>query len=104
MKMEEPDCPRYNFRTKTPISSELIAQIVAHYDGRPVGARLVAMSARSQSTCVLFRPISPAGLGLDGRSTRFASVRGVNSVRSVRKTLASIRHRVIDAAVGVCLF
>jgi hypothetical protein len=43
-------------------------------------------------------------LGLDGRSTRFASVRGVNSVRSVRKTLASIRHRVIDAAVGVCLF
>src|ERR1035437_7923205 len=22
MEMEEPDCPRYNFRTKTPISSE----------------------------------------------------------------------------------
>ena len=33
MEMEEPDCPRYNFRTKTPISSELIAQIDALYDG-----------------------------------------------------------------------
>ena len=104
MKMEEPDCPRYNFRTKTPISSELIAQIVAHYDGRPVGARLVAMSARSQSTCVLFRPISPAGLGLDGRTTRFASIRGVNSVRSVRNTLACMRYCVIDAAVGSAYF
>jgi hypothetical protein len=31
--MEEPDCPRYNFKTKTPISSEVIAQIDAHYDG-----------------------------------------------------------------------
>ena len=33
MEMEEPDCPRYNFRTKTPISFELIAQIDALYDG-----------------------------------------------------------------------
>src|ERR1017187_6436285 len=33
MEMEEPDCPRYNFRTKTPISSDLIAQIDALYDG-----------------------------------------------------------------------
>src|ERR1039458_2254276 len=33
MEMEEPDCPRYNFRTKTPISSDLIAQINAHYQG-----------------------------------------------------------------------
>src|ERR1700688_3726672 len=31
--MEEPDFERYNFRTKTPISSELIARIDAHYDG-----------------------------------------------------------------------
>jgi hypothetical protein len=33
MEMEEPDCSRYNFRTKTPISSELIAQIDGLYDG-----------------------------------------------------------------------
>src|SRR5674476_1308363 len=31
--MEDFNCKSYNFRTKTPISSEVIAQIDAHFDG-----------------------------------------------------------------------
>jgi len=31
--MKNPDCEGYNFRTKTPVFSELIAEIDAHYEG-----------------------------------------------------------------------